>query len=233
MFHEIVYGINLENFMKANQTRIVTGIFALAMILILPACQTTYYAGMEKLGVHKRDIMVSRVEKARDSQQAAKEQFKTALERFSEVVGLPGGKLKDKYDKLKQEFERSEDRADEVRERIDSVESVSEALFEEWRDELGQYSNEKLRSSSAAKLKATRRQYQKLISSMKRAEKRIDPVLNVFRDHVLYLKHNLNAQAIASLQTELVSVEANVGRLIREMEASIQESERFIKSMGE
>lgn len=219
--------------MKPASSGIGPTVFALATALMISACQSTYYAGMEKLGVHKRDIMVSRVEKARDSQQAAKEQFKTALERFNEVIGLPGGKLKDKYEQLKQEFERSEARANEVRERIEAVESVSQALFEEWREELDRYSNEKLRRSSAAKLKATRRQYQQLVGAMKRAEKRIDPVLNVFRDHVLYLKHNLNAQAISSLQSELVSVEESVGRLIREMEVSINESERFIKTMAE
>ena len=31
---------------------------------------------MEKAGIHKRDIPVDRVEDARDSQQAAKEQFR-------------------------------------------------------------------------------------------------------------------------------------------------------------
>lgn len=66
---------------------------------------------------------------------------------------------------------------------------------------------------------------------MKRAEQKIDPVLDAFRDQVLYLKHNLNAQAIASLQSELVSIESDVAKLIREMEASIREANSFISSM--
>jgi hypothetical protein len=66
---------------------------------------------------------------------------------------------------------------------------------------------------------------------MKRAERKIDPVLNAFRDQVLYLKHNLNAQAIASLQSELVSIESDVARLIQEMDASIREANSFIASM--
>ncbi len=66
---------------------------------------------------------------------------------------------------------------------------------------------------------------------MKRAEKKIDPVLLVFRDQVLFLKHNLNAQAIASLQGELVSIKTDVASLISEMEASIREADAFIKEM--
>ncbi|MBT8332743.1 MAG: DUF2959 domain-containing protein, partial [Deltaproteobacteria bacterium] len=80
-------------------------------------------------------------------------------------------------------------------------------------------------------LAETKRQYAQLIGAMKRAERKIDPVLNAFRDQVLYLKHNLNAQAIASLQSELVSIESDVARLIREMDASIKEANSFIASM--
>ena len=66
---------------------------------------------------------------------------------------------------------------------------------------------------------------------MKRAERKIDPVLSAFQDQVLYLKHNLNAQAIASLQSELASIEIDVARLIKEMEASIKEADSFIRTM--
>ena len=59
----------------------------------------------------------------------------------------------------------------------------------------------------------------------------MDPVLTSFRDHVLYLKHNLNAQAIASLQGDLGGIESDVGRLIAEMEKSIAEAQSFIKTM--
>jgi hypothetical protein len=68
---------------------------------------------------------------------------------------------------------------------------------------------------------------------MQRAEAKIEPVLAVFRDQVLFLKHNLNAQAIASLQQELVTVETDVAALVRDMEASIAEADAFLKTMAE
>ena len=204
----------------------------LALLFLLAGCQAAYFNTMEKFGIHKRDILVDRVEDARNAQEEAKEQFKSALEEFSSVLGFHGGELQDKYEKLNDAFEDSEKRAEEVSDRIDSVESVAEALFDEWESELTQYSNKNLRQTSQRKLNQTRKQYKQLLGVMKRAEKRIDPVLKVFRDHVLFLKHNLNAKAIASLQSELVSVESNVGRLIRDMERSINEADRFIKSMS-
>lgn len=218
--------------MNPRQAHRIPRATALLLVIFLGACQSAYYTTMEKVGIHKRDILVSRVDKARDAQEEAKEQFRSALDRFSEVVGFAGGDLREKYDQLNSEYERSEGKAKEVRDRIEAVESVAKALFDEWETELGQYSNQSMRRSSEARLSETRRQYSKLIAAMKRAEKRIDPVLKVFHDHVLFLKHNLNARAIASLKQEMVTVESNVSRLIREMESSIKEADSFIQSMA-
>ncbi|WP_447965890.1 DUF2959 domain-containing protein [Nitrospira sp. Ecomares 2.1] len=194
-------------------------------------CQSIYYDAMEKIGYHKRDLMVSNVEKARDAQEDAKEQFKSALDRFTKTLNIEGGELQDKYDVLNAEYEQSEAKAQAVRDRIASVEDVSEALFEEWEAELKEYSSAALRKNSQKQLTQTRTQYAQLIKAMKRAETKMDPVLAKFKDQVLFLKHNLNAQAIASLKSELVSVEGNIASLIKEMEASIKEADSFIASM--
>jgi chromosome segregation ATPase len=188
---------------------------------------------MESFGVHKRDILKDNVEEARDSQAEAKEQFQTALEKFTEVTGFRGGDLELKYKEMKRELDRCEDKAEKVRTRIKNVEDVADALFIEWENELEQYSSRKLRRSSEKKLYETRRQYEKLDAAMRRAEEKMDPVLVVFQDQVLYLKHNLNAKAIASLQDELAAVEEDVAMLVKDMEASIAEADSFIKTMTE
>ncbi len=210
-------------------------VFVLLLITVFftGGCQKAYYSTMEKFGVHKRDIMVDRVEEARDSQQEAKAQFQSALEQFSQVLNYNGGKLEDKYETLQAEYDRSEAKAEEVKKRIDAVENVSEALFDEWQDELDQYTNKSLRRDSERKMIQTRSRYIQMIKAMRRAEAKIDPVLRAFRDQVLYLKHNLNAQAIASLQSELVGVESDIVVLIQEMEKSIGEANLFIRTMIE
>jgi hypothetical protein len=197
----------------------------------LLGCESAYYKTMETMGYHKRDIMVERVSEARDAQEEAKEQFESALEKFSSVLGFKGGSLQEKYDQLNAEYEKSEAKAAAVRSRIASVEDVAGDLFAEWQEELKHYTSSSLRQSSERKLRETQKKYAQLIMAMKRAEGKIDPVLSAFRDQVLYLKHNLNAQAIASLQTELTSIETDVAGLIKEMENSIKEANAFIRSM--
>jgi hypothetical protein len=200
-------------------------------VLVLAGCQKIYYKTMETFGYHKRDLLVSNVQDARDAQEDAKEQFQSALEKFSAVVEFSGGELEKKYNQLNSELEKSETKAKAVHKQISSVEDVSKALFSEWESELEQYTNDKLRRSSEQKLGQTKQRYAQLITTMKRAESKIEPVLSAFRDHVLFLKHNLNAQAIASLQDELVSVETDITSLIREMEASIAEADAFIEAI--
>ena len=206
---------------------------ALLLAFGLAACDSTYFGLMEQFGVEKRDILVDRIEAAQNAQEEASEEFKSALDTFTEVLGVEGGELEEQYRVLDQAFQQAESEAQKVRNRIESVESVSRALFAEWRKELEQYSNDEFRQISEQRLAATEQRYQRLIEAMWQAEGRIEPVLGAFRDQVLYLKHNLNARAMQSLRGELVRVEDDVDALIRELAVSIDAAQSFIQSLDE
>ena len=206
-------------------------VILLAIPLSFSACDTVYMATMDKIGYAKRDILSSRVKSARDAQEDAKKDIQSTLEQFGNVVSYQGGDLEATYKKLSSELESSEDSAEAVRKRIRDVESVADALFSEWENELGQYSSADLRRKSEAKLNQTQARYKDMLGAMNRAEQRIDPVLKPLRDQVLYLKHNLNARALAAMKGELVKVDAQVDRLVREMNRSIAEADKFIQAM--
>lgn len=200
-------------------------------LLTLTACSSMYYSGLESMGIPKRDLMIHRVEKARDTQEDTKEQFKSALEQFTAVTNFKGGDLEAVYNKLNDEYEDSVSQSKLVRKRIDDIKDVSEALFEEWEEEITQYSSASLQRNSKSQLTSTRRQYKQLVQAMERAEAKLEPVLAVFKDQVLYLKHNLNARAISSLKEELSGIQSDVSSLIVAMEKSINEANTFINSM--
>jgi hypothetical protein len=201
---------------------------AVLQVVFLEACSKAYYGTMEKMGIHKRDILVDRVEGARDAQSEAQHQFKSALEQFSAVVNVGNSNLKNAYEKLNAEYEDSEKAAKKVSERIDKVESVADALFDEWEDELKLYKSAAFRKSSKQKLQDTKTRYREMLASMHRAEKSMEPVLRTFRDNVLFLKHNLNAQAIGSLRSEFSSLKGEIDGLIKNMNEAIKTSNKFI-----
>jgi len=202
-----------------------------ATAIVAIGCDTIYYRTMKKFGKEKRDILVSRVKDARATQADAQQEFKSALERFQAIVEVEGSSLEDKYKKLNAELERSEDRANAVKNRIDAVRDVSKDLFKEWNDELAKYSDRQLRQESERELRETKRRTEALIASMAKAQARIEPILRPLRDRVLFLKHNLNARALGSLTRELDTVRTGVDELVADMQKSIAEADAFIAEM--
>ena len=201
------------------------------LAILLGSCQTAYFAAAEKVGYAKRDILTTRVKVARDSQEHAKEQITDALTEFGKVVNYEGGDLETQYNKLAGELSGSEHATAAVHDHIESVEDVADALFKEWDNELDQYSSADLRAKSAQELRQTRSRYEAMIGAMHRAEDKIEPVLVPLRDQVLFLKHNLNARAVAGLKGEVAAVDQQVAQLVEELNRSIAEADRFIADL--
>ncbi len=210
---------------------ILRPVASLVGLLVLASCTSTYYRALESIGIEKRDILADRLEDTRDAQAEAKEQFTSALEQYRSVVSVDGGDLEDIYDRLNAEYEDSAERADEVRKRIDSVERVAGDLFEEWEEEIDAYANPDLASRSRVLLTETRADYRDVLAAMRRAEQSMEPVLTLFNDQVMFLRHNLNARAIGALESELASLEEATATLVEEMEAAIAEANSFIEAM--
>ncbi|XAM01147.1 DUF2959 domain-containing protein [Phycisphaeraceae bacterium D3-23] len=200
---------------------------------LMPGCKTAYMKAMETFGYEKRHQLVDRVEDARDKQEDAKEEFSSALEEFRTVVDFDeGSDLEAMHKKLNRAYERSQSSADGVKDKIESVEFVANAMFREWQSELDEYSNADLRRSSEQQLNDTKARYERMLNAMRRAEESMQPVLDALHDQVLFLKHNLNAQAIASIQDTAAGIQDDVSELIAEMERSIAEANVFIEQMG-
>jgi len=156
------------------------------------------------MGTHKRDIRGDRVEKGKEAQEEAQSQFPSAFDEFLAVSKVDMGELKSAYDRIQDAFDRSEKRAKAVWDRIDSVKSVSKVLFREWEKELVAYTNQDLRQSSEDQMNQTR---------------------------IQYLKHNLNAKAIAAVNRTSIGLRDDVDLLIQQMFVSIEESNAFIAKM--
>lgn len=135
------------------------------------------------------------------------------------------------YGSLKSEYDDCVSSAETVRERIRDVETVATDLFAEWDKEIGEISTPALRDSSRQQLAATKERYNELHTALVNAEQSMTPVLTRFKDYVLYLKHNLNAQAIASLQGETTGIQLEINRLIDQMNHAIERADAFVQTM--
>jgi len=204
---------------------------ALTAGLLVSACSSVYYSVWEQLGKEKRDLLRDNVEAVREDQEDVGEQFESALAEIRALYDLDGGELEKSYDRLNSEYEDSVSRADALRDRIDKVDQVAADLFSEWEKELEAITDPSLRSRSREQLDTTRGRFKRLASALESTEKAMDPVLETFQNQVLFLKHNLNAQAIGSLAGEMSSIEAEVGSLLDDLNSSIREADAFIQSL--
>ncbi|MCQ8181673.1 DUF2959 domain-containing protein [Methylomonas sp. SURF-1] len=193
-----------------------------------------YYQSRESLlGHHKRDIVVMQVDQACHSLKDSRDQFVEALDKFKTLVHLPESSLEQRYQQLKRRYDVCRSKADHVSQKIQAVEEVSEALFAEWEAELDLYSNRALRARSQQQLKKSRQQYARLLKALQTAENRMVPVLAAFQDQVLFLKHNLNAHAIAALRHEFVEIGVDISKLIEVMEKTIAEASQFVAILAD
>lgn len=208
-------------------------LFTLSLCLAIvggAGCQTAYYSVMEQFGKEKRHLLKSEVKKVQSDQKAASNQFEKTLETIKKMTGFDGGDLERKYKALKSDYEECEDRAENVNERIDNVQQIANDLFTEWEKEIQEISNANLKSKSRASLAETKERFAKLNTAMVNAENSMKPVLGNLNDHVLYLKHNLNAQAIGALKQEVDNIRVEVASLIEDINKSVKEADDFLKT---
>lgn len=203
-----------------------------AVTLLLLGCTSTYYKAMQTLGKEKRDILVQRVKDSKKDQERTKEQLKTTMETFQELTGFKGGDLEKSYKKLNGEYERADGQANKLRDRINSIDKVSDDLFSEWQKEIDQMGNATLKTRSTAMLRDAKDREGAYMKAMRKTEIQMTPVLQAFHDQVLFLKHNLNARAIGSLKGTAASINTDVSSVMKSIDNSMQEADKLIASLA-
>lgn len=205
-------------------------IFTLAVLS--SGCQTLYNTTLEKVfGMEKRQIFKKSVEDVNADQKKAQDSFKDSITKLKELYNFSGGQLESVYNKLKGSYENSQARANKVHERIENMDDVAKSMFSEWDKEIKTYSNPTFAENSRRQLVDTKARYAQLIKSVRESEASMQPVLKQLSDHVLYLKHNLNASSIGALKGESASIQTEIENLIKRMNGSIQEADAFIQTL--
>jgi len=210
----------------------LTHLAALAMALAgVAGCSTAYHAAMEQLGWAKRDIFVARLQEARDSQDEAKTAFSDALQGLRGVAAAPDAALESAFVTAQTTYDEVGRRADAARTRVAAVPPAAGALFTEWRGELAEMKDARLRARLQERYQAAQRRYDRVLAAMQRADAAMTPVLAAMQDQVLLLQHDLNAETVSALRGALTAITADVGTLADELDRSIEEADQFIAQL--
>lgn len=195
------------------------------------AARNTKYSVYEVVGIEKRDLFKKQVGKVKDGQEETGESFKDALDKLKEVYAFDGGKLEKRYRSLNSAYEEAEEDAKDVEGRIAQLDTIAQDLFSEWKKEIQEIKTASLKNQSQQKLNETESKYRAFFNNLKSSEAKMKPVLGKLRDQVLFIKHNLNAKAIAGLKTESLKIQGEIESLIQEMNVSIEQADQVIKEI--
>jgi len=214
-------------------------ILLLALALTLPSCaeriqkaaRDTAYSAYEWVGVEKRDLLRRRIKGAGEKQQDAGEAFSDALEKLQKLYGESGTVVEKEYRRLKSAYDEATEKSEEVSESREKMNTVAKDLFAEWEKEIGEMQSADFKNKSRASLRETKAKFTALHEALRKSENRMKPVLSKLKDHVLYLKHHVNAQAVDSLKLEGKRIEGEIEKLLADVKASTAEAEAFVKTM--
>lgn len=212
-------------------------IFMISMFLLSTSCRSsvekavrdTKYSALEMFGLQKRDLLKKEVENARDEQAKVTEEFKDALQRLKALYNIKSGPFDEAYEDLNDAYQDAKKKSAQVSQAIQKVETVAGDLFLEWEKEINEIRTTELKVQSAQSLNETKKKYSQMLVVLKAAEKRIAPVLSKLNDHVLFLKHKLNAKSIGALENESLRIQVQIEHLMEDMSKAIKAADQFIK----
>jgi hypothetical protein len=209
--------------------RIILTTIAVSALGSFGCRSSTYYEAMDTVGYEKREMLVDRVEEARDTQIEAKQQLQTALYTLRRFESIPAGELTQLRDDLDGEVDKTEGQLNELQGDIQSVESIAQEVFDDWEAELQKYDSDELRRKSAQELEETKRNYGALISELRSTHEKLATVIAPLKDQVLFIEHAINAGETPPKSDKLDDVRQQISTLIEELEGSIDRTQRFIE----
>ncbi|MEO8601876.1 MAG: DUF2959 family protein [bacterium] len=198
----------------------------------LAGCSTVYYAAMEQLGWEPRDVLVSRVETARDALAEAKTRFLDALGAARAVQQATGRDAAAAQKQLRDAYAYANARAQTVRRRLAAVQSAAGELFTEWRDDVATTKDAAARARTQQLHDSAEARYQHLLTSMQSAADAMPPVLDALRDQVALHTATGSAPAANVAADGLAALERAVARSVDDFEQAIAEADVFIKQLG-
>lgn len=195
------------------------------------AVNNAKYSAYEAVGLEKRDLFKREVANVKEDQEDTGKAFKDALTQLKEIYNFDGGNLERQHSKLKASLDDAKEEATDLHARIEKVDEVANDLFEEWNNEINEIKTGDLKSKSSSQLSATKAKYKVLEEQLRASEKKMAPVLAKLNDQVLFLKHNLNAEAIGGLKAEGGKIQADIKSLIDEVNESSRQADELIKTL--
>jgi len=210
-------------------TKALLRLLVLAPLFALGSCQAVYLGTLEQFGFEKREILYERIETAGESIVVLEQRLDETFAVYREAINQEGGNLLSSQKRFSNFYDKTEDAASEFDSRIEKVQAVANAMFEEWNSETGEIIDAELRRKSRSNYTRALAHYGNLLRSMRAVQAETDPILTRLRDHVLFMKLNLHPGAYAPLRKTEDEFLASAEAVSLTMKATYEEVQSFLR----
>ena len=169
-------------------------------------------------GQKKMSQLSEQMEKLDAALTGSKKDLQKTLEAHDMLGSNVDGELSDNFGRLQSAIERCTERQQQIGSLLDQISTTSTSYFAGWEADIDRIDNSDLRERSEQRLEQTRErleQVQAQVASMRTA---FDPLMQILRDHLLYLSNDLTVGAAASLSKDSGKLRTEVGTLTTELE---------------
>lgn len=210
--------------MNLSKIVVVPSSFLIMTAVALSGCATS--------GLKESAKLVSHVEESRRALQVAEAQIRSTLDTANALGQTEGGNLQSDFQRLSSAIKLSNEKRDEFRESVASMDNTSASFFTAMATELDKYETEEFRTRSEARLEETRGRYNQLMTTMQQAEEKFNPIMAKLNDLSRYLSFNLNPTGVDSIKTSIGELSSEATDLYSAIETAVQEADGFTKLMG-
>ncbi len=185
--------------------RFIPRAIAAALVLAsVPACSFVNNMIKGKTGPADVDDLVAAVENVQKELDVSKGTMLAAVQGLQAITApdFQGDAVK-AYEQLVDVVENSEDQAEDLRKSIEKMQAEAVPVFDQWTKDLEAYSNPEMRQRSQARLSAARERYDAVVAAVEPVLVEYEAINQSFRDHVLFLKHDMNPAALATIQDDV------------------------------
>jgi hypothetical protein len=190
-----------------KQIPIVRAQAAVLVLLALPAC--TFVSNLISGGGGPANVndLVERVERVSAELDASKATMLAAIQKLQAVTAPEfQGDAVLAHKELENTLDDSDDQAKALRKSIDKMRAAAEPVFEQWTKDLEAYSNPEMRARSQQRLAAARERYDSVVAAVEPVLVEYETVNQTLHDHLLFLSHDMNPAAVATIQDDVRSV---------------------------
>ena len=182
-------------------------------------------------GVKQTEKLVSKANDTVGSIRAAKQQIKDTLVAYNLLVGNKVEDPKKTYKDLQKGIENTDKKVADVDQKVAAMQKEADLLFADWASNLASISSEELRKRSEERLNETRERYNGILAAGDKAGKVFNPFIASLKDQVVYLGHDLNPSALASLKPDADKLNKEAEVLFKKIDETVDEASGYITSL--